>query len=371
MSFTSTWGLHGGLTPGALARGDGYRANGLMVRGVVTASYTVEEPESQTTGRSAVFCDVYVYSTLNRARYSMLSRVLVSQDRGAVHDGSTWKPRASTMNLANAAVGTDLRGMNPADLDGEHVLIGFMDDDLRQPVILRGIPHPRADFGKDVTLEDRYSRVAPLAEDGYTRFTRHNGTTYGVDGLGNFVVSAVRANAGPAADGKEPGVDPDALIGGLGNISFEAATGSTITLIVRGMTDELSMRVTITDGMISAEGPGGVVMRVRGDGLFIGVGEDDMLSMYGVGTEAVMTVGDGGRTDPNAAGDPLGLHVPIVERLEALYTSLKAAFDAHTHAIAPGAVAGTTPVTGSVLAPGSAAPAWDAAINSTKVRIPG
>ena len=82
---------------------------------------------------------------------------------------------------------------------------------------------------------------------------------------------------------------------------------------------------------------------------------------------AKMTVGDGAK------------HVPIVETLQTLWDALKSYLDAHDHTVTDGkaivsggsgspAIGVNVPTTS--LPPNQSAPAWDTAINSTKIAIP-
>lgn len=105
-------------------------------------------------------------------------------------------------------------------------------------------------------------------------------------------------------------------------------------------------------------------------GAQIHVGEDHVevtfdggptVRFEGKEANAKMTVGDGAK------------HVPIVEALEVQYTKLKAALDLlDTHIHTTTATVGATPTVGIIgpPVPIANAPAWDKAINSTKVSIP-
>jgi len=176
------------------------KANGLNIRGVVTTTYLTDDDNHPIVSRSenttegvAVYCDVLCYSSMSSMRFQFLPAVLVSQDIGGMHRGRVWKPRASSIDKTGDAI--DYDGLtNPADLDGDHVLVGFIDDNLNQPVILRGIPHPSADIGN----EDRAvgNRIKLKAIDGDPDFWKHHGSFYGISNDGDFVTDTRFANDG-------------------------------------------------------------------------------------------------------------------------------------------------------------------------------
>ena len=207
--------------------GRGVRAaKGLMLRGVVTATYVQLEdaenpyPYAPRDGQAAllveniaaVYCDVLTYGAVTTTRTTKLHRVLVSQTRAGIHDGDVWKPRAARIDIS--APQLDQRLAQPFDLDGDHVLIGFMEDNLDLPVILRALPHPRAGFGNE-GLPEAGHRLRMRSADGEPDYRKHRGTFFGVDDLGNFVLDATRAHDGDyTTDGNEEPGD-DATNGGV------------------------------------------------------------------------------------------------------------------------------------------------------------
>jgi hypothetical protein len=111
------------------------------------------------------------------------------------------------MTLDKTGSGIDLDNLtNPGELDGDHVLVGFMDDNLQAPVILRGIPHPSSDEGNADRAPGR--RLKLKVADGDPDFLKHHGSFYGLDGDGGFLADTRFANDGTLnSDGteKDPG----------------------------------------------------------------------------------------------------------------------------------------------------------------------
>lgn len=206
------------------------RAGGLMLRGVVMATYVSDSPghpheEDTSNPPVAVYCDVLVMPSISRQRWFGLRGVLVSQPRGGMHHGAVWKPRATTVNLSSSL---DSSGAiaNPAYLDGDHVLIGFLNDNLSQPVILAGLPHPSTDMGNET--KDLGFRMKLKVADGDPEIWKHHGIWWGVTDAGDFLVDTTYANNGKlAADGKEAAPKTD---GSAGNFTVRLPSGAKLIL---------------------------------------------------------------------------------------------------------------------------------------------
>lgn len=251
----------------------------VLVRGVVIAVYTFDNPDgSAVRARRVTYCDVRTYSQIPQLKTNIITRVLVNTTRGGIHEGRAWTPRAATFDLStrrriNPQEAATLP--NPATLDGDHVLVGFMDNTMSLPVIITGIPHPAADTGFErwfptsdnedpfSNLEERADEdsaitdfVSPssLAEGGDT--FKHRGVVYGVNGFGNFLVDAVNGNEGS--------LEPD----GSQRVA-EGDNGGSITLDARDT--------------VSASTPGSQ-LRMDDDGL---VYSNDVASIY-AGTDRLV-----------------------------------------------------------------------------------
>ncbi len=204
---------------------------GLLLRGVVTATYLVDDANHPAEEPVQVYCDVLVYSGMRNTRYMYLPRCVVVQDRGgALHSGRVWKPRAASIDISGSTNLNIEQATNPAYMDGDHVLVGFFDNDFSQPVILGGIAHPSRDVGNQD--RDAGNRLNLKLADGDPDFWKHHGVYYGVSDTGDFVVDTTRGTDGTlGADGKEADPPGD---GSTGNVALRLPVGSTLTIEVDG-----------------------------------------------------------------------------------------------------------------------------------------
>ena len=305
--------------PRTPARSNGaLQAQGLLLRGVVTNTWVLDSEEHPYKGYGAVavYCDVLCYSGPPSMRWRFLPSCLVSQDSGNMQSGHVWKPRAAKKDISKNPL--DLNsGSNPAQWDGDHVLVGFLDDSLNQPVILRGIPHPSRDIGHENRAIGH--RTGLKLVDGDPNFWKHHGTFFGVADNGDFVVDTTFANDGTNnATGDEP-----APSNSKGSVTFKAPKGATYSLQLHDMAS-----------------PDVPVLKAK------------------------LELQEGALTFTITGATPQ--HVAVVEPLQVLYGALSSVlttFNSHTHP-APG---GTTSATTQPMV----VPAWNSAINSTKVIVPG
>lgn len=194
-----------------------FRSRGLILRGVVIATYVVDDPDHPSTDIAAqdktpepvaVYCDVLCYSDQPGNRWFFFRGCPVSQDHSGLHDGRAWKPKAATQTLSGNPLSIENGTTDPADTDGDHVLVGFMDDSMNQPVILRAMPHPSRDPGN--LEKSKGHRLQLKLADGNPDFWKHRGTFYGVDDNGDFIVDTTYANDGSLdANGHEPAQPTD------------------------------------------------------------------------------------------------------------------------------------------------------------------
>jgi hypothetical protein len=129
--------------------GPARRAKGLNLTAVVLNVHRPgERPDRKDINEDrnpGVTCEVLVYSPRHRC---ILDDVPILVQRAGVNDYSLWEPKASTVDVSGGSLSVEAQAANSAqvskaeELDGDHVVIGFLNDDLRQPVILGQLPHP-------------------------------------------------------------------------------------------------------------------------------------------------------------------------------------------------------------------------------------
>lgn len=258
---------------GAFRPGEGRRAGeSRLLRAVVLRSYAPgEEAEGKPDHcRQGVTCDLLVFA--NRMR-SKLHRVPVClPGAGGIGDGNDWKPRGTTRNLGGGAL--VLQGapgaVTPAhDMDGDHVLVDFMQGDLGHPLIVGSLPHPR--------------RKAPPSE-GWPLRRRVRGAVVGVDAVGSVHLDTTLASSGAVgADGSEDqggtgdlaltlkgslglSVDEDAVAEVTGDVTLDAAS-----VTVNGGTQGAARKtdaVKITITQLDADAVYQLVAALLSTGLF-------------------------------------------------------------------------------------------------------
>ncbi len=198
------------------------QANGLLLRGVVTATYVVDDDGHPQADNDpvATYCDVMTYSNRSGQRIRFLQQVLVSQNHGGIHDGPIRRPRAASIDVAENTFDVE-RGTNPASMDGDHVLVGFIDDNLNEPVILHSLPHPAADIGSSSSSIRRTLKLKKV--DGDPSLLKHHGSFYGIETDGSFCVDTRFANDGELDDkGKEKDPPTDGSGTQINNLPIDA-----------------------------------------------------------------------------------------------------------------------------------------------------
>jgi hypothetical protein len=141
--------------PKRLATGGNYiRADGLLLRGVVVATWVVDDPThaaKKSTGvdPEVIYCDVLCYSSNPLVKWRVVKNALVAQSVAGIQRGRIWKPRAANIDITKSQLDKINKGGNPAHWDGDHVLIGFLDNSLNLPIILGAVAHPSIDIGNE------------------------------------------------------------------------------------------------------------------------------------------------------------------------------------------------------------------------------
>jgi hypothetical protein len=359
MSHPPQYGKYGTLFPANFPlemRTRSADARGLLLRGVVLRVYAPGEGTSndQITSEVSSYCDVFVYSSRAYRHTGILTDCLISQDFASIYDGEVRQLRPSSQILESETLDVNKIG-NPADLDGDHVLIGFLDGDFGLPVVLRQIPHPfqSSDYGLPEAVDTPGHRAKPKEGDPSVRLTRHKAAFYGIREDGSIILDASRGrDTQVGKDGKESPLDT-------------SSAGPPITLRVRpGGTVRLEV-VSNPDDPDNSNNPKSYEVLVANDGVRVRNNNENNLILQGGETNATLALGSATH------------HVAIVEHLADLYAELKTRLDAfdtrfesHVHASTFGPTA--APLDGSTLAPatGVGAPAWDPNIASTKMSLP-
>lgn len=336
--------LQSGLPKGF--KGPGARnARGLLLRGVVIATYVTdadEHPQAEDDKGIplAIYCDVLIYPSIPYQRWFGLKNVLVTQDVAGVHRGKIWKPRAATIDLTKNYVDSGATINNPAYLDGDHVLIGFLNDSLDQPVILRALPHPMIDLGRE-DKEPLGRRMKLKKVDGDPDFWRHHGIFGGVDNDGNYILDSRFANNGELDD---EGKEPDPPTDGKGTFEFRLPQDAKFNIVLYDMADPdgpvevLHVTFQKDQGILDIKDPAGKFN--------VKVEDGECLTIEGKDGDAKLTLGDG------------AVKATIADHMEALWGTQKGWIEGHTHP------SGTGPTGTPIQAP---ATAWDPNINSQKL----
>lgn len=329
---------------------DARNPRGMLVRGVVVATYVTDSEPAVAQFKQpplGVYCDVLAYSSLPSVRSQMLRLVPVLQQTG-IQDGHIWKPRAVSLDVTQAPLDVQ-KGTLPAHMDGDHVLVGFLDSATNLPIILGLVPHPSNDIGHESDAIGHRQRLK--VADGDPDFWKHHGSYYGVTDSGNFVVDTTHANDGHLeSNGQEPVPPTD----GKGAQTHNLPQDATYKVVLLDMAPTL----------LPQPQPPAVVTQLTLDKttfeLLIEAGA--AFKVEGKATTATVTVGNG------------AVSATIAERMQALYTEMQGKLQTclgliQTH-IHPTAWGPCGPSPALVPTPSWTVPLWTTAINSNKLKFP-
>lgn len=228
MSPTGTR-MQSGLPKGSPADGV-LRARGMTLQGVVVTVYVYDSHQAANTVAdgttpNTIYCDVLCYGK----HEGVVPRVLVTHgERAGLQEGDISIPRATTIAVNGPL---DQLQTNPAMMDGDHVIIGFLEDDLKKPFILRYMSHPSSDIGNDGNPAGQRMRLKEA--DGQPRFTKHKGSYWGIDADGNMVFDLTKAHDGSSyqSTGAEP---PPLGDGSVGNVTLKLPAMAKVTVQIDG-----------------------------------------------------------------------------------------------------------------------------------------
>jgi|WetSurMetagenome_2_1015567.scaffolds.fasta_scaffold01389_12 hypothetical protein len=221
--------------------------SGWIARAVVLKTYFTDdsgwsERGWTASGVRAIHCDVRVFGRQNRTLY----RVPVMQRTHGLFDEDVYIPRPSAQNISGGSLVTKPSSGSTVttaqDLDGDHVLIGFLECDPRQPVIFPFcLAHPQA-------------RKKYKESDGHVRRIRHNGVLMEWDADGNWTLDATEAaKADFAAEGEE---------------ASNSGTAGKITIkTVDGSSDESSIALDESGGILLSDAASDTITFTKADKL--------------------------------------------------------------------------------------------------------
>lgn len=193
---------------------------GYITRAVVLSTYYADDESWAERGewaaslQTGIACDVRTFGRRSRPLY----RVPVAQGMHGRHDEDVYVPRASKIDMQGGPLATDGAPSGPKptqaeDLDGDHVLVGFLECDPAKPFIF---PFCLSRVNANHKLEESGGRA---------RRIRHNGVLMEWDGDGNFTIDATGAAQGDlAADGSEVSAS-----GTAGQIILKTSDGTNQT----------------------------------------------------------------------------------------------------------------------------------------------
>lgn len=201
------------------------QANGLIARGVVLKVKAHDDPKRQlpkgksapTVAASGYLCDVLLYTPIDMC--TVLREVPIAVSSGGLNDHEIWCPREAGIDVSTAP----LTISNPAstlasraqDMDGDHVLISFLDNDLNKPIITGQVTHPK---------NQRKASVSDATQYKYRRIIR--GNLFGVTTGGDIEIDTTQASDGATSPTGVEIPDPTA-----GNIAITMKTNSVLQVL--------------------------------------------------------------------------------------------------------------------------------------------
>lgn len=319
-------------------------ANGLQLRGVVLDIHLPDDPlnpenqfadpSAQTGLTTAVYVDVLCYSTVQGFQKIIIKNVLLSQEVGGIHAGKIWIPRASSQTVSGKTFNPIVQSIS--DLDGDHVLLGFVDNDLGSPVVLRGLPHAFADAGQGEAQPTLAANMRITSKDGQPSLTKQNGSFFGITKDGDFIANTCYASDGRLGPKSTPPAPP--TTGDYGNLLEQLHSHAQRLTRLIDMSNP-AKPVDVAQEILTATS---YTLK------FLSKGTGQTLAVQGQDANATMQVGDG------------AVHAAIAEHLETFYSTVQNWLATHTHST-------TTGPSGPALSP---PPEYDTSINSQHLAFP-
>ncbi len=245
---------------------------GILLRGVVVATYVYDDPDHPFANQqpAAIYCDVLVYTQMTGGRTYMVRGALVTQEFASIQSGVIHKPRAATQTISGASL-DPTAPIDVSQLDGDHVLLGFVDDRRAQAIILRAIPPPHQGIGNEDGTVGQRMRL--ILADGDPLLFRHHGVLAGFTDDGSYVVDASGGNSGAIDAG---GREVPSVSGGAINLTAKLSAGVTHRLVDPAGSppsvtqtlgrDGFDLSFTSLPGRLTLSGASGSLLSVPGPG---------------------------------------------------------------------------------------------------------
>jgi hypothetical protein len=242
------------------------------------------------------------------------------------------------LNLFTAALG---------QIDGDHVLVSWLDGQYNSPIILRGMPHPSADIGNAAGQGSAGTHLNLKRVDGSPWFVKNNGTAFGITKSGDFSVNTCFANNGSLTNtGAEPAPSSD---DSLGNVVEKLHSNAQKRTELYDMSVPTQPDLAVQEMLSSTEK---LIDFVKSTAFVVVKDENGTsISLEGSADTATLALGSA------------EVHVAIAEHLQALWGTLISYLATHTHTTALGP-------SGPAIQPVSPLCDWNPAVNSGKLSIP-
>lgn len=319
--------IRAGLNPGTERSERDTTPLGSLYRAIVLKTYSAVDPSRKTGGRSGtsrtyeVECDILLARSL-----VPLSRVPVMQKSHSVSDADLWFPRPCTrvvgsvkpLNFARVSERGSPESMPPGleEIDGDIVLVQFIEGDNTKPVIVGALAHPSTkrkviDGPGWQELASGNDRGTPQLDEKYMRF---RGVELRINDQGDVLVDTVDANPiEPEAEAPNP------LLGGKIRLRLKGTQRFTIEL---DGTDILEVY------KLPGLGPQVDLIEASTEAFVRGTTFVANLQTFLIGVKTFATTGVGAATGPMAPLAPI-------------FTALGVAVDAFASTLTPGVTLST------------------------------
>ena len=204
-----------------------------IYRAVVIATYgsddSVRTEDAPNTERlHEIECDIIMMKTTN-----FITRVPVMQREHGYTNASPWIPKGSDHVVGGGLMSfkrVSRRGLpltippNFADLNGDKVMVQFVDGNFDDPIIVGAATHPhtkrKVNNGKGWSESGGADNGEPQIEE---KYIRHAGTEFRVNGYGDVLLDTTIAN--PLAEAVEI---PDTVTGGTARVRIKQGQRLTV-----------------------------------------------------------------------------------------------------------------------------------------------